>query len=94
MTGLRASERRRAPRRQRRNRGSSPQALSSTYSSAHLYLAAIAARTGDRATAQWHLDEVRLLWPEFRVSDWLEGDPLADGVQRDALRRDVAAPSP
>lgn len=54
---------------------------------ANLYLAAVAARGGDRAIALWHADEVRALRPDFKVREWLTVYPLDDGAQREELLR-------
>jgi DNA-binding winged helix-turn-helix (wHTH) protein/TolB-like protein len=53
---------------------------------AHLYMAAVAARAGERETALWHAEEVRALQPRFAARDWLAIYPLADARARDELR--------
>ncbi|MCL4800966.1 MAG: winged helix-turn-helix domain-containing protein [Burkholderiales bacterium] len=56
---------------------------------AHLFMAVVAARSGDRETALWHTDEIRALRPDFAAREWLGIYPLSGGAERDALRREL-----
>jgi DNA-binding winged helix-turn-helix (wHTH) protein/TolB-like protein len=58
---------------------------------AHVYLAAVAARSGDQATALWQVEEIRAAWPGFTARDWLDGYPLVASAQRQELQRRLEA---
>lgn len=58
---------------------------------ARIYLAAATAVSGDLDAAQWEIDEIRVMDPEFELRTWLETYPMADqgqiGRLSDALAR-------
>ena len=53
---------------------------------ARVYLAAAIAVSGDPDAAQWQLDEIRVMDPEFGLQGWLETYPMVDQEQIAQLR--------
>ena len=51
----------------------------------HLYLAAALERSGDRAGAEWEVEEVRVISPDFSTKIWLETYPMTDVGQQERL---------
>jgi DNA-binding winged helix-turn-helix (wHTH) protein/TolB-like protein len=56
----------------------------------HLYLAATLLRAGQRDAAAWEREEIRVLEPGFKVSEWLKTYPMADAGQRRRLMETLA----
>ena len=54
---------------------------------AHVYLAALHLRAGDKAAAAWEAEEIRALQPGFSSRTWLETYPLTDVTQKQMLVR-------
>ena len=52
---------------------------------AHVYLAALHVRAGDKAAAAWEAEEIRALQPGFSSRTWLETYPLTDVTQKKML---------
>ena len=52
---------------------------------AHVYLAALHLRAGDKAAAAWEAEEIRALQPGFSSRTWLETYPLTDVTQKKML---------
>ena len=52
---------------------------------AHVYLAALHLRAGDKAAAAWEAEEIRALQPGFSSRTWLETYPLTDVTQKNML---------
>ena len=58
---------------------------------AHVYLAALHVRAGDKAAAAWEAEEIRALQPGFSSRTWLETYPLTDVTQKKMLVHALAS---
>jgi DNA-binding winged helix-turn-helix (wHTH) protein/TolB-like protein/Tfp pilus assembly protein PilF len=58
---------------------------------AHVYLAALHVRAGDKAAAAWEAEEIRALQPGFSSRTWLETYPLTDDTQKKMLVQALAS---
>ena len=65
-------------------------ARNATNLEARVYLAAALSLAGDRAAAQWEVEEIRSLMPDFSMGKWLETYPMTDAAQKQRLT-DLAA---
>jgi tetratricopeptide (TPR) repeat protein len=54
---------------------------------ARVYMAAAHVAAGERPAAQWEVEEIRALQPDFSVRRWLETNPTAEGAVRIKLIR-------
>lgn len=52
---------------------------------ARLYLLATARSTGDSGTAEWEVEEIRAIDPDFKARDWLDTYPMTDQRQGQLL---------
>ena len=52
---------------------------------ARIYLAAVLGQLGDRESAAWQAEELRVVEPNFSVSRWLATYPMTDKRQRERL---------
>lgn len=50
-----------------------------------VYLAAAYAAAGNRAAAEWEVQEIRTLQPDFALRDWLSDSPMTDAAQKRKL---------
>lgn len=57
---------------------------------ARIYLAAATAVSGDPDAAQWEIDEIRVMDPEFELRTWLETYPMVDQKQIGRLSNALA----
>ncbi len=52
---------------------------------ARIYLAAVHWLAGERDAAEWQVNEIRTLEPNFKVRNWLASYPLTDPAQKERL---------
>lgn len=56
---------------------------------ARAYLAAVLGRLGDRESAAWQADEIRVVEPGFSADRWLATYPMTDTRQKERLAQDL-----
>jgi DNA-binding winged helix-turn-helix (wHTH) protein/TolB-like protein/cytochrome c-type biogenesis protein CcmH/NrfG len=57
----------------------------SEYLETHIYMAAVDFAQGDKASAAWEAEQIRVLDPDFASRRWLDNYPMTDGQQRAKL---------
>jgi hypothetical protein len=57
------------------------------YTETHVYAAALKILQGDKSSAAWEADQIRVLDPAFSAQRWLESYPMTDDAQKAKLLR-------
>jgi Tfp pilus assembly protein PilF len=57
------------------------------YLETHLYMAAVYIAKGDKPSAEWEVEQIRALDPNFSSKRWLDSYPMTDGEQKARLAK-------
>lgn len=57
------------------------------YLETHIYMAAVYLAKGDKPSAEWEVEQIRALDPNFNSKHWLDSYPMIDGEQKARLTK-------
>jgi len=57
------------------------------YLETHIYMAAVYIAKGDKPSAEWEVEQIRALDPNFNSKGWLDSYPMTDGEQKARLAK-------